>query len=202
MRATVSTSGSSGMERAYPAEETCAPSDFISAKKTMGDELRNTRCVPLYMTRSEPNMNIKTLCRWLALSLTVFIAAHTQAWGAPVIPSVTPSVEVAETGWRTRSRDNICGLSNPRQVNHPARLDYKQVLRATPEMKDLVRRNINPRSAEGQILRQRAVDRVRRASSLVMHSHGHCSVWKRISHRDGRAVKNLTDEVIATLSAA
>ena len=168
----------------------------------MGDELRNTRCVPLYMTRSEPNMNIKTICRWLALSLTVFITAHTPASGASAVPCITPSFVVAETGWRTRSRDNICGLSNPRQVNQPARLEYKQVLRATPEMKDLVRRNIDPRSAEGQILRQRAVDRVRRASSMVMQSHGYCSVWKRISHRDGRAVDNLTTEVIATLNAA
>ena len=69
-------------------------------------------------------------------------------------------------------------------------------------MKDLVRRNIKPRSAEGQILRQRAVDRVRRASSMVMQSHGHCSLWKRISHRDGRQIDDLTQDIIATLSVA
>ena len=40
-----------------------------------------------------------------------------------------------------------------------------------------------------------------RASSMVMQSHGHCSLWKRISHTDGRQVDDLTKDVIATLSA-
>jgi hypothetical protein len=69
-------------------------------------------------------------------------------------------------------------------------------------MRDLVRRGIKPNSAEGQILHQRAVDRVRRASSLVMQRKAHCSIWKRISHRDGRAVVDRTSEVLASLEAA
>ncbi len=143
----------------------------------------------------------KTLRKWLSFSLAIVIAMTPPAWGStPSFKGLSASEQV-ETGWRTRSKDNICGLSNPRQVNRPAMVDYKQVLKATPEMKDLARRNINPRSAEGQILRQRAADRVRRASSLVMQSHGHCSVWKRISHRDGRKIDDVTKDVIATLNA-
>jgi len=200
-RATVSTSGSSGIRAAYPAHKPYELRVFKSVKKTTKGELRNTRRVPVYKTRSEPKMFFKTLRKWLSISLAIVIAMTPPAWGsASALTGAGPS-EQAETGWRTRSKDNICGLSNRRQVNQPAKVDYKKVLKATPEMKDLVRRNINPRSAEGQILRQRAVDRVRRASSLVMQSHGHCSVWKRISHRDGRKVDDRTKDIIATLSA-
>jgi len=202
MRATVSTSGSSGIQTAYPAQKTCELRVFKPVKKTRRDELRNTRRVPPYKTKPEPKMPSKTLRRWLSFSLAIAIAMTPPAWGSAPAFKDSPASEQAETGWRTRSKDNICGLSNPRQVNRPAKVDYKKVLKATPEMKDLVRRNIKPRSAEGQILRQRAVDRVRRASSMVMQSHGHCSLWKRISHRDGRQIDDLTQDIIATLSVA
>ena len=119
--------------------------------------------------------------------------------------SMAPSAAVAQEAvglsmWRAEARDNICGLSNPRHVTNPSVVNYSVVLNATPEMKDLRRRDINPRSAEGQILKQRAVDHVRRVGSKVMRKSGHCSMWKAISHRDGRRVRDLTDEVLAALS--
>jgi hypothetical protein len=123
---------------------------------------------------------------FLLLSLTSPAAVAQEALGA--------------SGWRAEARDNICGLSNTRHVTNPAVLDYKAVLRATPEMKDLSSRDIDPRSAEGQILKQRAVDNVRRAGSKVMNKSGNCSLWKAISHRDGREVKDLTDQVVVVLS--
>ena len=142
------------------------------------------------------------LHKWLSFSLVVAISFTSSAWAsAPAVEPPSMSAQ-APQGWRAKSRDNICGLSNPRQVTDPARVDYKRVLRATSEMKDLVRRGIDPSSAEGQILRQRAVDRVRRACSKVMHDKGHCSLWKRISHRDGRKVRDLSSEVISALNAA
>ncbi|MCH2104020.1 MAG: hypothetical protein MK297_08435 [Planctomycetes bacterium] len=147
-------------------------------------------------------MTTKKQSCWLSLSLAILIIAPTPALGSTSDHGLIAEFEGSLGGWRVRSRDNICGLSNPRQLTQPARVNYKQVLRATEEMKDLVRRNIDPSSAEGQILRQRAVDRVRRASSLVMQSQGYCSVWKRISHKDARSVAEVTGEVVASLSAA
>ena len=147
-------------------------------------------------------MTTKKQSSWLSLSLAILTIAPAPAWGATPAQGFTAGVERSLGGWRARSRDNICGLSNPRQLTQPVRVNYKQVLRATEEMRDLIRRNIDPSSAEGQILRQRAVDRVRRASSLVMQSQGYCSVWKRISHKDSRSVDEVTEEVIANLSAA
>ena len=142
------------------------------------------------------------LRRWLSLSLVIAISLTPSAWASAPAVGVLPVAAQAPQGWRAKAQDNICGLSNPRQVTSPARIDYKKVLRSTPGMKDLERRGIDPRSAEGQILRQRAVDRVRRASSKVMRKNGRCSIWKRISHRDGRKVRDVTSEVLSSLIAA
>ena len=139
------------------------------------------------------------LRKWLSLSLAIAISFAPSAWASEPAVGVLPMTAQAPLGWQAKPQDNICGLSNTRQVTCPARVDYKKVLRATPEMKDLARRGIDPRSAEGTILRQRAVDRVRRAGSKVMRNNGHCSLWKRISHRDGRKVQDLTSAVISSL---
>lgn len=200
-RATVSTSGSSGIRAAYPASFRYEMRVCKSVKKSTRDEPRGHSCVQARDAMRNTSKFASLLCKWLSLSLVIMIGL------APSVRASAPALETASLstqagrGWRVRAKDNICGLSSPRQVNLPATIDYKQVLKATPEMKDLARRNINPRSAEGQILRQRAADRVRRASSLVMQSHGHCSVWKRISHRDGRKIDDVTKDVIATLNA-
>jgi len=102
--------------------------------------------------------------------------------------------------WRAEVSDNICGVSNLRQVQNPSVVNYKKVLLATPEMKDLRARDIDPQSAQGQILRERAVDHVRRTGSQVMRRSRNCSMWKEISHRDGRVIRDLTYEVISELS--
>ena len=117
------------------------------------------------------------------------------------LPSNSMAQEAAGASlWRAQSRDNICVVSNPRQVNNPAVVSYKDVLLATPEMRDLRTRGISPQSAEGQILRERAVDHVRRVCSRVMGETRHCSMWKKISHRGGRPVSDLTNRVVSTLS--
>ena len=118
---------------------------------------------------------------------------------------LTPAAAVAQetfgaSHWRAEAKDNICGLSNPRHVTNPAVVDYKDVLNATPEMKDLKSRGVDARSAEGQILRERAVDHVRRVGSRVMRKSGNCSMWKTISHRDGREIRDLTNEVVSALN--
>jgi hypothetical protein len=115
-------------------------------------------------------------------------------------PAAVAQEAIGASAWRAEAKDNICGLSNTRHVTNPAVVDYNRVLRATPEMKDLSSRDIDLRSAEGQILKQRAVDHVRRVGSKVMRKSGNCSLWKSISHRDGRKVKDLTDQVVVALS--
>ena len=142
------------------------------------------------------------LRKWLSLSLAIAISLAPSASASAPTDALTPLVAQAPSGWQAKAQDNICGLLNQRQVTRPALVDYKKVLRATPELKDLARRGIDPRSAEGQILRQRAVDRVRRAASKVMRARGHCSIWKRISHRDARKVRDRTSEVLAALQGA
>ena len=116
--------------------------------------------------------------------------------------SATAQEAAGSAPWRAEAQDNICGVSNPRQVTNPAVVDYAKVLKATPEMQDLVARGIDPQSAEGQILRQRAVDHVGRVSSKVMRRNGHCSIWKTIKHRSGRNAPELTHELVASISVS
>ena len=107
------------------------------------------------------------------------------------------AVDVSEldTGWIVDPADNVCGLSDPRMLSRPARLDHPAVLAATPEMKRIVEEGIDPNSPIGVMLRQRGVDRVLRVANRVREQESYCSVWKRIRHRDGRAIPDVTDLV-------
>lgn len=107
----------------------------------------------------------------------------------------------AATGrtWIVKPSDNICGLSDATQLSNPARVDYKKLLAATPEMKEIVKEGIDPQSPEGIQLRTEAADRVAKAAEKVRQSLGHCSVWKAIRHRDGRKVPDITKKVLAEL---
>ena len=105
----------------------------------------------------------------------------------------------AALGWVVHRADNICGLDDARMLSNPARVDYPSLLDATPEMKQIRDEKIDPNSSRGIQLRQAAVDRVRRATEKVRSSRGHCSVWKQIRHRDGRAIPDVTQLVLAEL---
>lgn len=110
----------------------------------------------------------------------------------PVEP--IPASPVA-SGWIVRSGDNICGLSDPKKLSNPGRVRYTELRDATPEMKKMKDKNIDPSSPEGIQLKQAAVDRIRNASDAVRGERGHCSVWKKIRHKDGRSIPDLTDLV-------
>jgi hypothetical protein len=103
------------------------------------------------------------------------------------------------SGWIVDRADNICGLDDGEMLSNPARVDYDRLLSATPEMKRIRDEGIAPDSSKGIQLRQAAVDRVRRASDAVRAGQGHCSVWKRVRHRDGRSVPDITDAVLKAL---
>lgn len=113
-------------------------------------------------------------------------------------PGVPSTVDVQQT-WICDRADSICGLDDPKMLSKPAKLDYDAVLKATPEMKKIVTDKIDPNSSEGINLRTRAVDRVREKAEAVRAAQGYCSVWKSISHKDGRTIPDITDLVKAQL---
>jgi len=111
-------------------------------------------------------------------------------------------VEPAGSGvsdWIVNSADNICGLRDPRQLSNPAKVSYEKLHKATPEIRKMTREGIDPESAEGIQLNQQAVDRVTKACKAVMTERGNCSVWKKIRHKDGRAITDLTTSVLPRL---
>ena len=101
--------------------------------------------------------------------------------------------------WIADRADCICGLDDPRLLSNPAVVDYGRCLYATTEMKRMREENIDPQSPRGIQLAAQAADRVRGAAESVRSQFGHCSVWKTIRHRDGRAVPDRTADVLAAL---
>lgn len=97
--------------------------------------------------------------------------------------------------WQARATDNVVGLADLKKLSNPARIDYDHVLDATPEMQEIRRERIDPDSPKGRSLRQQGSDRVTKASQAAMIDLGHCSVWKAISHSEGRQVPNVSQAV-------
>ena len=100
-----------------------------------------------------------------------------------------------ESGWIVDPTDNVCGLADPRMLSRPARVDHPFLLAATPEMKRIAQEGIDPNSPIGVMLRQRGIDRVLRSADRVREQEGYCSIWKRIRHRDGRVIPDVTEPV-------
>lgn len=110
-----------------------------------------------------------------------------------------PTCALPADDWIVEEADNVCGLTDPRQITNPAVIDYDELLEATSEMKEMKRKGIDKDSPEGQVLYNKAVDRVQRAASKVMKDKGYDSVWKKIKHRQGRTAPGITDSVKAQL---
>ncbi|MFT7486089.1 MAG: hypothetical protein ACI9F9_001942 [Candidatus Paceibacteria bacterium] len=102
--------------------------------------------------------------------------------------------------WIVKSENAICGVSEAHQITNPAKVDYDALMSATEEMKELRKKRIDKTSARGQTLVAAARDRVRRATSSVMKAKGHCSVWKKISHKKGTVVTDLTKAIKAKIT--
>ncbi|MDP6956004.1 MAG: hypothetical protein QF599_08500, partial [Planctomycetota bacterium] len=71
--------------------------------------------------------------------------------------------------------------------------------RATTEFKEIQRKGLKKGDAEYQLLHNQALTRVTNAADKAQKANGHCSIWKKISHSDGRAVTDLTAAVMANL---
>lgn len=100
----------------------------------------------------------------------------------------------ARNGWVTRPEDNLVGLRDPAQLSNPARVDFTRLFEATAEMQQLRRDRIDPDSPQGIQLKNRARNRVAGACGRVMEQRGYCSIWKAISHSDGRSVPDVTED--------
>ncbi|MCP5023429.1 MAG: hypothetical protein GY930_16875 [bacterium] len=95
--------------------------------------------------------------------------------------------------------DSICGLSEPRQLTVPAKVNFEKLLKATAEHKELVRKKIDPSSAKGTALLSRATRKVVAACEAVRVKGSYCSIWKTISRRDGVAIPSVTADVLKKL---
>jgi hypothetical protein len=132
-----------------------------------------------------------------ALALA-FLTAAPLAAARPVAseaPLATPAP--LEAQWICKRADNVCGLRDGKQLSNPAKLNYKRCLQATPEYKKMEDEGVRSDSPEGIRLKAAAANRVRQAANTVRQAGGYCSVWKAISHKDGRRIDDLTSRVIA-----
>lgn len=127
----------------------------------------------------------------LGLSVAVGVAAPAGALATPVANNACE----LEATWIADRTENICGLDDPKMLSNPAKVDYDTLLKATAEWKKMKDEKIDPNSAEGIQLRQKASERVRDACEKSRSSKGYCSVWKTIRHADGRSIPDITDAV-------
>ncbi len=104
--------------------------------------------------------------------------------------------ELESPDWIANEEDNICGISDLKKVTNPAKVSYDKLLDATPQIQELKHKGIDPDSTEGKALRKGAKTLITKTCELVRAAKGHCSVWRVISHKDGRSIPDLTDEVI------
>ncbi len=128
----------------------------------------------------------------LATALAVVAFIVIQGAGRPAEAAVS---------YEARATNSISGLTDVSQLSNPMAVRYGEVMEATEERTRMRKEKIDPTSPLGEILESTAHRRVSAASRLVMRRDGHCSAWKKIKRKDGRAVPDLTADVIAQLGA-
>lgn len=132
------------------------------------------------------------LCLSLILLGLVFGGvAHSQPEPARVVaPASAPAAK-----WVAEEDDNICGISDLKKVSNPAKVDYDGLWDATPQIKKMKEKKIDPESTEGKALRSQAKTLITKTCELVRAAKGHCGIWKSIKNEDGRKVPDVTDDV-------
>jgi hypothetical protein len=138
---------------------------------------------------------------WSGLGIVAALAVAPAAAGvshpgsAPVLAPERVGVGVASGDWVVADADNVCGLTDARQLKNPAVVDYDALLDATPEVQEMKRKGIDRDTPRGQVLYNKAVDRVRNAAADVMKDKGYDSIWKTIKHKQGKKAPDATDEI-------
>jgi len=130
----------------------------------------------------------------MSLALGGFVRANV------VVTPVSAAEDLGENnGWEARESDNICGIHNLKRVTRPAVVNYDELLAATPQVQEIDRKGIDPESAEGRALLKGAHTLITKTCEVVRIVEGYCSVWKVISHKDGRVIPNITGSVLERL---
>lgn len=109
-------------------------------------------------------------------ALLIVIAASIAGAATLVILRAGATEADAGPAWIANPIDCICGLDDPRLVSNPAVVDYPRVLNATPEMKKMRDKGIDPASPAGIQLKSQATDRVRGAAEKVRAKNEYCSI--------------------------
>ena len=137
------------------------------------------------------------ICLSLILcSLAFGGVAHSEPAPVAAPPRVGPVI-VGEAKWVADEDDNICGIKDLKKVSNPAKVDYDGLWDATPQIKKMKEKKIDPESTEGKALRSQAKTLITKSAELVRASKGHCGIWKAIKNEDGRTVPDVTKEVRA-----
>ena len=113
----------------------------------------------------------------------------------PSADSVALANEITLPDWVVKQADNICGLTNARQLSNPGVVDFSSLYDSTPEARKIKNEGIDPSSPEGSQLRAAAFERIRKACEQVMNDRGLCSVWKSIKSRSGQSPTDITEKV-------
>lgn len=128
---------------------------------------------------------------FIPLGLVAFITPTTPASPACTAPRAMEPV-IRQVEWVIQAEDSVCGVVEARQIRKPAKVDFDRLVDLTPEGKKIKRDRIDPDSAEGVRLMNRAKSRVRDASAIIMKRQGYDSVWKDISSKKGTYITDLT----------
>jgi hypothetical protein len=132
------------------------------------------------------------MCHRLCLSLILTSLAF---GGSASTQPATASAAVLESKWIANEDDNICGIKDLKKVSSPAKVDYDELWEATPQIKKMKEKKIDPESTEGKALRSQAKTLITKTCESVRSSKSYCSVWKAIKNEDKRTVPDLTKDV-------
>lgn len=138
------------------------------------------------------------LCLSLVLLSLVF-GGVARSEPRPAAEAAAESLVPAEDKWVADEDDNICGIKDLKKISNPAKVDYDALWDATPQIKKMKEKKIDPESTEGKALRSEAKTLVTKSCELVRSAKGYCGVWKTIKNEDGRTVPDITDDVKAKI---
>ena len=136
------------------------------------------------------------------LCLSLILLSLAFGGSAQAEPAVSePAITRAESKWIADEDDNICGIKDLKKVSNPAKVDYDGLWEATPQIKKMKEKKIDPESTEGKALRSQAKTLITKTCELVRAAKGNCGVWKAIKNEDKRVVPDVTKDVKEKLDA-
>jgi len=148
-----------------------------------------------------------TLLRNLIIVVAVAVPARLGAAIDLAGPATTSGTSVARLGAHDGIRVARNGVlfGNPRRTKSPAELDVKKAWKATPEARKIKADGIRKGSAEYDILKNKAIKRIRKVLKQVAADGNHDCVIKSgslESNPNGLTVTDITDEVVRELERA